>query len=237
MYRPGGWRSSTVISLAIGQGELLATPLQLANIECTIANHGYYYKPHLVKSIGDKEVIRPEYKVRNKVGIDSTYFEPLINGMQAVVDHGTAVLSKIPGIVMCGKTGTAQNNHGEDHSVFVAFAPRDHPKIAIAVIVENSGEGAHWAAPIASFIVEKYLKDSITTRSSGITPEQFINANRLPDLINYGPKKAKSLPKDSIKQKADSASKKIRSKSVYQKNKNTMAAPLAAYQPKRRQDE
>jgi penicillin-binding protein 2 len=237
IYHPGGWRSSTVISLAIGQGELLATPLQLANIECTIANHGYYYKPHLVKAIGDKEVIRPEYKVKNYVGIDSMYFEPLIDGMQAVVDHGTAVLSKIPGIVMCGKTGTAQNNHGEDHSVFVAFAPRDHPKIAIAVIVENSGEGAHWAAPIASFIVEKYLKDSITTRSSGFTPEQFINANRLPDLNNYGPKKARLLPKDSIKQKADSADKKLRSKSVYQKNKNTIAVPLAANRPKRREDE
>ncbi|HEY4198762.1 MAG TPA: penicillin-binding protein 2 [Mucilaginibacter sp.] len=237
IYHPGGWRSSTVISLAIGQGELEATPLQLANIECAIANHGFYYKPHLIRAIGDKQVVRPEYKVKNYVGIDSMYFEPLINGMQAVVDRGTAVRSKIPGIVMCGKTGTAQV-HGEDNSVFVAYAPRENPKIAIAVVVENSGQGAEWAAPIASFIVEKYLKDSISVRPSGITTQEFINANRLPDLgDNNQSKLKKPLPKDSTKQKADSADKKPRSKVANQKNKNTIAAPLAAYQPKRREDE
>ena len=103
VYHRGGWRSSTVISLGIGQGELLATPLQLANIEATIANHGYYYKPHLIKAIGDREVIRHEYNVRNYVDVDSMFFEPLINGMQNVVEYGTAKDSKIPGIVMCGK--------------------------------------------------------------------------------------------------------------------------------------
>jgi penicillin-binding protein 2 len=237
IYHPGGWRSSTIISLAIGQGELDATPLQLANIECAIANHGFYYKPHLIRAIGDKQVVRPEYKVKNYVGIDSMYFEPLIDGMQAVVDRGTAVRSKIPGIVMCGKTGTAQV-HGEDNSVFVAYAPRQNPKIAIAVVVENSGEGAKWAAPIASFIVEKYLRDSISVRPSGITTQEFINANRLPDLgDNNQSKLKKPLPKDSTKQKADSADKKPRSKVANQKNKNTIAAPLAAYQPKRREDE
>ncbi|MFI5160383.1 MAG: penicillin-binding protein 2 [Sphingobacteriales bacterium] len=209
VYKGPNWRSSTIVSLAIGQGELEATPLQMANIECTIANHGFYFKPHLVKAIGEKDVIKPEYKVKNYVGIDSTYFEPLINGMEAVVDHGTAVASKIPGIVMCGKTGTAQV-HGEDNSVFVAYAPRDNPKIAIAVVVENSGEGAHWAAPIASFIVEKYLTDSISVRPSGITPEQFINANRLPDLGNYGIKqKSKPVPKDTLnKMGIDTSDKK-----------------------------
>ncbi|MGZ3821035.1 MAG: penicillin-binding transpeptidase domain-containing protein, partial [Mucilaginibacter sp.] len=238
IYHPGGWRSSTVISLAIGQGELLATPLQLANIECTIANHGFYYKPHLIKSIGDKEVIRPEYKVKNNVGIDSTYFEPLIDGMQAVVDHGTGVASKIPGIVMCGKTGTAQV-HGEDNSVFVAFAPRDHPRIAIAVVVENSGEGAKWAAPIASFIVEKYLRDSISVRASGITPEQFINANRLPDLGSYEPKlKAKPAPKDSVKKaKTDSANKKARLKLPVRKEKKGTPPQLIAARIERKEDE
>jgi penicillin-binding protein 2 len=236
IYHQGGWRSSTVISLAIGQGELEATPLQLANIECTIANHGYYYKPHLVKAIGDKEVIRPEYKVRNSVGIDSTYFEPLIDGMQAVVDHGTAFRSKIPGIVMCGKTGTAQV-HGEDNSVFVAFAPRDNPKIAIAVVVENSGEGAKWAAPIASFIVEKYLKDSISVRESGITTQEFINANRLPDLGMYDTKpKPKPPVKDSLKPvKKDSAVKKAALRPGQQKSKNKYTA--SAYPVKRREDE
>lgn len=235
IYHPGGWRSSTVISLAIGQGELEATPLQLANIECTIANHGFYYKPHLVKAIGDKEVIRPEYKVKNSVGIDSSYFEPLINGMQAVVDHGTAVRSKIPGIVMCGKTGTAQV-HGEDNSVFVAFAPRENPKIAIAVVVENSGEGAKWAAPIASFIVEKYLKDSISVRESGITTQEFINANRLPDLSMYDKPKPKPPVKDSLKSgKKDSAVKKATLKPGQQKGKNKYMASIGLVN--RREDE
>lgn len=236
VYHAGGWRSSTVISLAIGQGELEATPLQLANIESTIANHGFYYKPHLVKAIGENEVIKPEYKVKNYVGIDSQYFEPVINGMQAVVDNGTAVRSKIPGIVMCGKTGTAQV-HGEDNSVFVAFAPRENPKIAIAVIVENSGEGAKWAAPIASFIVEKYLRDSISVRPSGITTAEFINANRLPVIDNYNGPKLKIQPatKDTAKHKGDSANKKAAITPLRKKNKNKYTE--AAYQLERREDE
>lgn len=197
LYRKGGWRSSTVISLGIGQGELLATPLQLANIEATIANHGFYYKPHLIKSIGDKQIIKKEYTLKNYVGIDEQYFEPVIDGMQSVVDYGTAVGSKIPGIIMCGKTGTVDNPHGKAHSVFVAFAPRENPKIAIAVVVENSGQGATWAAPIASFIVEKYLRDSITTRASGIEPGYYMNANLLPELKSKKP--AKSTPADSVK--------------------------------------
>ncbi len=209
IYKRGGWRSSTVLSLAIGQGELLATPLQMANLECIVANHGYFYKPHLIKAIGAENVIRKEYTERNYVGIDSGNFEPVIDGMQSVVENGTAIRSKIPGIIMCGKTGTAQNNHGDSHSIFVAFAPRDHPKIAIAVVVENSGEGAHWAAPIASFIVEKYLRGSISPRESGITPEYFMNANKLPDISTYTIKsKPKTAPVDTNKKlKKDSVNK------------------------------
>lgn len=230
IYKKGGWRSSTIISLAIGQGELEATPLQLANLECTIANHGYYYKPHLIKAIGEKNIIKSEYLQRSYVGIDSQYFEPVINGMQAVVEQGTANHSKIPGIVMCGKTGTAQNPHGEDHSVFVAFAPRDHPKIAIAVVVENSGEGAHWAAPIASFIVEKYLRGSISPRESGISVDYFENANRLPDLSTYNIHGKKPLPIDTVKKrKLDSLNKILKGvKSVYQKSKDSSVKFLAS---------
>ncbi|MDB5114553.1 MAG: spoVD [Mucilaginibacter sp.] len=206
MYKKGGWRSNTVLSLAIGQGELEATPLQLANIECTIANHGYYYIPHLIKGIGAKNVVKAEYLVKHDVGISQQYFEPVIDGMQAVVENGTAIQSKIPGIIMCGKTGTAQNPHGENHSVFVAFAPREDPKIAIAVVVENSGEGAHWAAPIASFMVEKYLRGSISARASGITPEHFIEANMLPEITNYNGTHVKPAKADSLKKlKLDSA--------------------------------
>ncbi|WP_183556699.1 penicillin-binding protein 2 [Mucilaginibacter sp. SP1R1] len=223
VYKKGRWRSSTIVSLAIGQGELLATPLQMANLECTIANRGFFYKPHLIKAIGTENVIKKEYTQRNYVGIDPKYFEPVIDGMQAVVDNGTGRRSKIPDIVMCGKTGTAQNPHGEDNSVFVAFAPRDNPKIAIAVVVENSGEGAHWAAPIASFIVEKYLKGKITPRESGITVDYFANANRLPDLNLYALDLKKERMRDSIrsaradsvrKLKADSAKKAAQMKTT-----------------------
>jgi penicillin-binding protein 2 len=239
IYKKGGWRASTIISLAIGQGELLATPLQMANLECTIANHGYYYKPHLIKAIGTENIIKKEYTERNYVGIDSQYFEPVINGMQAVVESGTAIRSKIPGVVMCGKTGTAQNPHGEAHSIFVAFAPRINPKIAIAVVVENSGEGAHWAAPIASFIVEKYLKGSISARESGISVEYFENANRLPDTAAYLHhstfNKNKMLKADSIRKiLQDSVNKQLKGlKGASNKNKDTSTRFLAAQSRKK----
>ncbi|ASU35677.1 penicillin-binding protein 2 [Mucilaginibacter xinganensis] len=239
LYHKGGWRSSTIIPLAIGQGELLATPLQMANLECTIANHGYYYKPHLVKAIGTQNVIKHEYTVRNYVGIDSQYFEPVINGMQAVIDRGTGIRSKIPGIIMCGKTGTAQNPGGEAHSVFVAFAPRENPRIAIAVVVENSGEGAHWAAPIASFIVEKYLKGSISPRESGITVEHFANANRLPDsALYYSRFRKKISPKDTAKkQKADTLKKPLKGlKGASRQNKKDSSTRLLAVLPGRKDD-
>jgi penicillin-binding protein 2 len=232
VYKTGNWRSSTILSLAIGQGELEATPLQLANIECTIANHGFYYKPHLIKGIGDKDIIKPEYTVKNNVGIDPQYFEPVIEGMQNVVEGGggyaTARRSKIPGIIMCGKTGTAQNPHGKNHSVFVAFAPRENPKIAIAVIVENSGDGGDYAAPIASFIVEKYLRGEITKRESGITPEEFTNMNRLPDLSNYIHDK-KPSKKDSLKKTdTDTSKKQVVLKTVSNKNKQRNPVNLLA---------
>lgn len=240
IYRKGGWRSSNVVSLAIGQGELEATPLQLANIECIIANHGFYYKPHLIKGIGDEDIVKPEYTQKHYAGISASNFEPLIDGMQAVVDHGTAAASKIPGIVMCGKTGTAQV-HGEDNSVFVAFAPRDNPKIAIAVVVENAGQGAHWAAPIASYIVEKYLTDTI--RRPMDEYNRIKNANLMPDLATYYSSSRRQAIRDSLKKlKTDSLHKKQiikpAAKSVSTKNNN--GNKLAAYitmPGKRRQHE
>ena len=233
IYKRGGWRSSTIISLAIGQGELEATPLQMANLECTIANKGFYYTPHLIKAIGAENIIKSEYTKRNFVGIDSQYFDPVINGMQAVVENGTAIRSKIPGIIMCGKTGTAQNPHGDSHSVFVAFAPRENPKIAIAVVVENSGEGAHWAAPIASFIVEKYLKGSISQRESGITVDYFANANKLPDTTYYLHRrlnnKKKILPVDTGKKAIQPPAKPNKGlKSVSVANRNDWVSKLLA---------
>jgi penicillin-binding protein 2 len=233
VYKPGYWRSSTILSLAIGQGELEATPLQLANIECTIANHGFYYKPHLIKGIGDKNIIKPEYTVKNNVGIDPQYFEPVIEGMQNVVEGGggyaTARRSKIPGIIMCGKTGTAQNPHGKNHSLFVAFAPRENPKIAIAVVVENSGDGGDFAAPIASFIIEEYLRGEITKRESGISPEGFTNMNLLPDLSIYQHDLQKQQRRDSVrKAKADSIKKASGIKTVLNQGKPISIVKLLA---------
>ncbi|GAC1301236.1 MAG: penicillin-binding protein 2 [Mucilaginibacter sp.] len=231
------WRSSSIISLAIGQGELLSTPLQMANIECTIANHGYYYRPHLIKAIGDKQISKAEYVQKNYVGIDSGYFEPVIDGMQQVVESGTAAAARIPGIVMCGKTGTAQNPHGKNHSIFVAFAPRDHPKIAIAVIVENAGYGATYAAPIASYIVEKYLKDTISKSSGEV--EYIMNKNLLPDTLNYKIHgNRKPVIKDTVKKlKEDSVARQKQMKSASRKNKKDTTNRFLAAQTIYKEDE
>ena len=178
------WSALTIRSLAIGQGELGVTPLQLANYATIIANRGYYHIPHIIKSIED-ESVDSRFKRKNYVGIDTTHFTPVIEGMRRVVENTNAsIYMKIPEITMCGKTGTAQNPHGEDHSIFMAFAPKDDPKIAISVYVENSGYGAVWAAPIASLLVEEYLTDSIAESRKWIE-KRMLNANLLnPEQTN-----------------------------------------------------
>jgi len=150
-----GWRAITIRSNSIGQGEILATPLQMANLMCGIANEGRYITPHLNKS--DSMMKKVHY-----CKVDKKYFPIVFEAMWRVFEYGTARSSKIEGIDMCGKTGTADNSHGKPHSVFVGFAPRIHPKIAIAVIVENAGYGSTFAAPIFSLLVEQYLKGKIT---------------------------------------------------------------------------
>src|SRR5690606_7028097 len=138
-YGSDKWRSGFNISLSIGQGEMGITPLQMANIMAIVANRGFYYRPHLVKGIGEKKIIKKEFTEKIDAGVDAKYYEPVIEGMSRAVNMpgGTAYSVRIPGIEMCGKTGTAQNPHGENHAVFFAFAPRENPKIAIAVFVEN----------------------------------------------------------------------------------------------------
>ncbi|MNK68861.1 Penicillin-binding protein A [compost metagenome] len=185
------WNYGTILSVGIGQGEITTTPLQMANIMAIIANKGYYVKPHLVKGIGSDKRIDPKYKEKHYVGVDARHFGPVIDGMQDAVNSpiGTARESMIPNILMCGKTGTVQNTHGKNHSVFIGFAPRDNPKIAIAVIVENGGYGGAYAAPIASFITEKYLTDSLKGRRiNGATVEQYKADNLLPVLKDKIPK-------------------------------------------------
>lgn len=165
-FGAGHWNSMTIRSLAIGQGEILTTPLQMANLVAIVANRGYYITPHLVKAIQDTNRVYRELKFEKKVsGINPEYFNTIIEGMQAVVEETRMQFTvKQDSFIVCGKTGTVQNPHGADHSVFVAFAPRDNPKIAIAVFIENSGFGATYAAPIAGLLLEKYLNDSIAPR-------------------------------------------------------------------------
>ena len=160
------WRSSNVISLSIGQGEVGLTPLQMANVSATIANRGFYYTPHVVRSIGDNNFVPAEFKVKHRTMVAPEFFDTVVAGMAKVTQPGgTAWRCSIEGIDICGKTGTAQNPHGDHHSLFIAFAPRDNPKIAICVVVENGGAGAAYAAPIACLMIERYLATDKTQPS------------------------------------------------------------------------
>lgn len=170
-YPNGGWRSTTIISNSIGQGEVLTTPIQLANMMAAVANRGYYYTPHIVKSIkGD--TIDKKFVTKHMVTVDKKYFDPVIRGLADVYNRGTASSLKVDSLQICGKTGTAENKirvagktyQLKDHSIFVAFAPADNPKIAIAVFVENGYWGNRWAGPIATLMVEKYIKGKITRK-------------------------------------------------------------------------
>jgi len=151
------WSAYNIISLAIGQGEIGITPLQLANLAATIANKGYYYTPHIVKAVDKKNYVLTKYANKNYTAVDNTYFATIVEAMFQCVEMGTGRIAQLEGVEVCGKTGTAQNPHGENHSVFIAFAPKDNPKIAVSVIIENAGYGATYAAPIASLMIEKYL--------------------------------------------------------------------------------
>ena len=164
-YGRTSWNSSTIISMAIGQGELLLTPIQMANIASIIANKGFYFTPHIIKSIEGKSHIDSSFTVKKHTTISPKNYDIIIEGMERVIkdNNGTAHNIKSDDIVICGKTGTAQNPHGEDHSIFIAFAPKEDPKIALAVYVENGGWGSKWAAPIASLIIEKYTNSEINT--------------------------------------------------------------------------
>lgn len=161
VYGTGRWKFSNLTSLSIGQGEILMNPIQMTNLAAIMANKGYYFKPHIVKSIGESNYILPEYKDRIETGIGSEHFPIIIQGMADALS-GTAPRAIVPDIEICGKTGTVENPHGEDHSVFMAFAPKEDPKIAISVFVENAGWGGRAAASTASLLIESYLKGAHT---------------------------------------------------------------------------
>lgn len=155
------WNGNTVVSMGIGQGEASVTPLQMANFMAIIANKGFYYKPHVIKAIGSKNSPNTRFQKRYETGIKPEYFDAIIEGMDMAVIGGTARSAKIDGIRIIGKTGTAQNPHGRDHSVFVSIAPKESPKIAVFVLVENGGYGSTVAAPIASLITEFYINREV----------------------------------------------------------------------------
>ena len=171
MYPDWGWGGKTIISNAIGQGEVLLTPIQLANMMAAVANEGYYYTPHIIKKIKGEQ-IDPKFTKKHVTTINKQYFKPMINGLFDVYNLGTAFALRVEGINICGKTGTAENfakingvrTKLEDHSIFVAFAPKENPKIAIAIMIENGGYGATIAGPIASLMIEKYLRKKITRK-------------------------------------------------------------------------
>ncbi|MFC0603970.1 penicillin-binding protein 2 [Winogradskyella pulchriflava] len=170
-YGDNRWGSTYIVSNAIGQGEVEATPIQLANMAAAIGNRGYYYTPHIIKEI-EGDTIPSKYTTPNYTTIDKEHFEPVIQGMFDVYNKGTASTLRIPGIEICGKTGTAENfvkidsvkTQLTDHSIFVAFAPKDNPKIAIAVFVENGYWGSRFAGRMASLMIEKYIKGHITRK-------------------------------------------------------------------------
>jgi len=179
-YGAGRWKALTVISMAIGQGEVLTTPLQIANLVAVIANKGYFYMPHVVKAIKGIDTLDKKYKQPHVTGIDTTYFNFIIEGMRLAVNEsgGTATIARHSNIIICGKTGTAQNPQGKEHSVFMAFAPKDDPKIAISVYVEHGEWGSTYAAPIASLMIEKYLTDSIASNRLWLE-NRMLNGNLL----------------------------------------------------------
>lgn len=166
VYGKGAWKATTVISLSIGQGEIGCTPLHMANLCAIIANRGWYYTPHIIKD-SENVSIDDRFRQKNYTMVDTLHFQKVVGGMYRAVNSGfgsggTASIAAVKGLDICGKTGTAQNPHGDDHSVFICFAPRENPKIAVAAYVENGGFGATWAAPIASLLTEMYLNGEIS---------------------------------------------------------------------------
>jgi len=161
VYGDGHWRANTVISVSIGQGEIMATPLQIANLCATVANRGWFITPHIVKEIQDT-VLPSEYTTRRRPTIDTRHYAPIAEGMRMAVTGGTCRLANLPDIMVAGKTGTAQNPHGKDHSAFIGFAPYEQPRIAVCAYIENAGYGATFGVPIGSLVIEKYLKGEIS---------------------------------------------------------------------------
>jgi penicillin-binding protein 2 len=184
---PKYWNSCYMLTLGIGQDRMTATPLQLANAMALISNEGYYYTPHFVDSIEDEDeddkAVLAKFRTKQEVTkISSDIFKIIKEGMHDVTVYGTAAGIKVPGHEYCAKTGTAQNPHGKNHSLFVCFAPKDNPRVAVAVVVENAGFGATWAGPIGGLLMEKYLNDTLTAESKNKS-EYLAQVDLMPQSI------------------------------------------------------
>lgn len=177
VYGEGRWSANTVISVAIGQGEILATPLQIANFAAQIANRGYFYTPHVVKQIQDTP-LPAEFTEQHRPSIAKEYYQDIVEGMRMAVTGGTCRNAQFGDVEVCGKTGTSQNPHGRDHSAFMGFAPKDNPKIAICVFVENAGFGATFGVPIGGLMMEKYLTGKISD-SRKYLEERMLESNTI----------------------------------------------------------
>lgn len=216
MYGEGHWNFCTFRSVSIGQGEVNVTPLQVANEMAYLANRGWFITPHMIDSIdgGDEYGLLDSFRLRHHpLNIPDSVFEAVADGMQGVMERGTGAAAKVPGIVVCGKTGTVENYYKgvkqKDHAFFAAFAPRYNPRIAIAVICENAGFGSNSSAPIASLMIEKYLKDSITEPDRkalidkisklNLIPARMIEAMRERDSIAHAKNQKSALAKGYIK--------------------------------------
>lgn len=189
----GGWRSLWTLSVGIGQGEMQLTTIQMANLAAILANRGHYYTPHLIRRYLSGKALPLEYTIPKRVRIDKKHFTPVIDGLEKVVLFGTARVAYVQGLDICGKTGTSENVHGDDHSVFFGFAPKINPKIAIAVFIENAGFGAQWAAPVASLMIEKYIQKEISPERKYLE-ENMIKGILVEKEANY------VLPEENTKQ-------------------------------------
>ncbi len=194
-FKTDRWYAQNVISIAIGQGEVLATPLQVANLGATIANRGYFVTPHIVRQI-QNQALDKEFTEKRYTKASTDKYLTIVEGMARAVTGGTCRGAAIPDIAVAGKTGTAENPHGRDHSWFMGFAPVDHPKVAIAVLVENAGFGAHFAVPIGKLMLTKYLKGQIP-ESDKYLEDNMAKAVVLPNVITSWPTRKVEIPTSS----------------------------------------
>lgn len=180
IYGENAWKFSNIYSISIGEGEILITPLKMANVAAIIANRGYFYTPHVIYGVGESKKLDAKYTTRHESGVASRHFDPVIQGMIMAVTGGTAKKAQIQGVNVAGKTGTSQNKKGDDHSIFIGFAPAENPKIAIAVFVENAGFGGAAAAPIAGLVMDKYLNRKVSNKT---LEKQVISTNLMSKVV------------------------------------------------------